>query len=348
MNRKLFIFITVITLCLPLTITVAEKVPTLATKSMTALKAVSEATAPAAINCQTGEVASPVYSGQFQSIDIPLAVEPNQIFPVTVKIKNIGNTSWFSSDSGCPGQSPTYLGTTRNQDRDSIFHAPIVLGDTKWLQANRIKMKTPRVDPGETAEFSFAALAPAENGIYREYFSPIVEGKVWIKDQAEFKFDIKVGQPVENDKVLKYTRDMMMSMNLTDPKFTGEKKIIVSLSSQRMTLKLGEVTLKTFPVSTGAPKHPTPVGSTKIISKQEVRVAGSVPHYIMPKFLQFRKGGFGIHALPSLANDHGVYWREALNHIGSPRSHGCIRLLPEDANFTYDFAEVGTTVQVVW
>jgi lipoprotein-anchoring transpeptidase ErfK/SrfK len=139
-----------------------------------------------------------------------------------------------------------------------------------------------------------------------------------------------------------------MSMNLTDPKFNGEKKIIVSLSSQKMQLKLGQITVKTFPVSTGTNTHPTPVGTTKISLKQNVRVAGSSPHYIMPLFMQFRKGGYGIHALPSLGNDHGVYWREALNHIGTRRSHGCIRLLPADAEFAYSFADVGTEVQVVW
>jgi len=66
----------------------------------------------------------------------------------------------------------------------------------------------------------------------------------------------------------------------------------------------------------------------------------------MPKWMMFRKGGYGIHALPSLANDRGVFWREALSHIGSPRSHGCIRLLPKDAEFAYNFADVGTTVTV--
>jgi lipoprotein-anchoring transpeptidase ErfK/SrfK len=176
----------------------------------------------------------------------------------------------------------------------------------------------------------------------------VVEGKSWLRNQAEFKFDLRVGEAGQDEKILQYTRDILMSLNLTDPQFSGKKSIQVDLSSQRMYLKLGDITLKTFPVSTGKAKTPTPVGTTKITLKQEVRVAGGWPHYIMPKFMQFRKGGYGIHALPSLGNDRGVYWREALSHIGSPRSHGCIRLLPEDAEFAYNFAEVGTEVKVVW
>ncbi len=139
-----------------------------------------------------------------------------------------------------------------------------------------------------------------------------------------------------------------MSINITDPKFIGNKKIIIDISEQRMYLKLGAMTLKSFPISTGTTRTPTPIGTTSIHFKQEVRVAHSSPHYIMPKFMQFRSGGYGIHALPSLANDRGVFWREALNHIGTRRSHGCVRLLPNDANFTYDFADVGMPVQVVW
>ncbi len=347
-NKNLLFSLVVLSLCLPLSALAAEKIPTPATKSRAALELINKAVSQITISCAFDEVKAPVYSGQLMSIDVPATSEPNQIFAVSAKIKNTGNVPWFSSGSGCPGQSMTFLGTTRNDDRSSIFHAPLVFGETKWIQANRISMKTPRVDPGEIAEFSFIGHAPLEPGIYREYFAPVVEGKTWIKDGAEFKFDIKVGQPAENEKILNYTRDIMMSLNLTDPKFSGEKKIVVDLSSQRMYLKLGDITLKTFPVSTGTNSHPTPVGTTKISFKQNVRVAGSSPHYIMPLFMQFRKGGYGIHALPSLANDRGVYWREALNHIGTRRSHGCIRLLPADAEFAYGFAEVGTEVQVVW
>ncbi|MCC7432467.1 L,D-transpeptidase family protein [Candidatus Peregrinibacteria bacterium] len=338
----------ILSLLLLLPIFSIAKVPSIGTKSKTALNTLSKIVDKVTVNCNVEPIAEPVYAGRLLSIDVPTAVDPNQLFNSTIKVVNTGNTPWFSIGSGCPGQSPTFLGTTREKDRASIFHAPMIFGDTKWYQSNRIKMKTPRVDPGETAEFIFASHAPSEPGIYREYFAPVIEGKAWLTDEAEFGFDIKVGQPEEDENVLKYTREIPVSLNLTDPKFSGDKKILVDLSEQKMHLKLGDLTIKTFTVSSGKPKTPTPVGTTKIQFKQEVRVAGSYPHYIMPKFMQFRAGGYGIHALPSLANDRGVFWREALNHIGSPRSHGCIRLLPEDANFTYDFADVGTEVKVVW
>ena len=109
---------------------------------------------------------------------------------------------------------------------------------------------------------------------------------------------------------------------------------------------LDNLSIAEFRVSSGAAKTPTPVGETSITLKQETRIGGKSPHYIMPKFMWFRTGGYGFHALPSLKTDGGFFWTEARNHIGIPVSHGCIRLLPEDADFLYDFADIGTRVKV--
>lgn len=300
------------------------------------------------ISCNIDPQEKPIYSGRLTSIDAPQQVQPNELFNITVKIQNTGNMPWLGTSSGCSNVlNPVYLGTTRDQDRVSAFHAPAVFGNTSWLGANRIKMKTGRVNPGELAEFTFVAHAPVDPGIYREYFAPVVEGKTWVKEDAELSFDIKVGEPQVSEDIYNITKDIPASLNLIDPKF-GDKSINVDLSEQKMYIKLGDVVIKSFRVSTGKAATPTPSGNFSIQFKQEVRVASSKPHYIMPKFMQFKKGGYGIHALPSLANDRGVFWREALNHIGSPRSHGCIRLLPEDAEFTFNFADVGTPVKVAW
>lgn len=298
--------------------------------------------------CAITPVDKPIYSAQLVSTAAPDHVAANQLFDVVIKYRNTGNQPWFGSDSVCQGQSTTYLGTARQLDRDSVIQAPAVFGDTKWISGSRIKMNGTRVNPGEIAEFSFVGHAPLQTGIYREYFAPVAEGKAWMNNSSDATFDLKVGDPVEDESVLQFTRQIFQSINLLDPSFYGQKKIEVDLSQQRMTLSIGEIPIKIFPVSTGTAMHPTPPGDYHIQFKQNVRVAGSVPHYIMPLFMQFRGGGYGIHALPSLANDHGVFWTEALNHIGSPRSHGCIRLLPADAVFAYNFADVGTEMKVIW
>ncbi len=296
--------------------------------------------------CAVTPVEAPIYSAQLVSTAAPDRVASNQLFEVKIRYRNTGNQPWFGTDSICPGQSTTYLGTARQQDRTSVMHAPAIFGDTKWLSGNRIRMINSRVNPGEIAEFSFIGHAPVQEGIYREYFAPVTEGKAWMNGPSDASFDLKVGEIVEDENILQFTRGLDQSVNLQDPSFYGAKKIEVDLSRQEMTLSIGDMPIKLFRVSSGAPAHPTPTGDYKIQFKQTVRVAGSYPHYIMPLFMQFRKGGFGIHALPSLANDHGVFWTEAYNHIGSPRSHGCIRLLPDDADFTFKFADVGTEMKV--
>jgi len=300
------------------------------------------------IDCHVDRNDKPVYAGEFESIQYPGPLQPGELFNVKVLIKNTGNMPWFSAKSGCPGQLPiVYLGTTHDQDRSSQFMAPGIFGDTGWYSNNRIFLNTPRVNPGQNAEFSFIGYAPSAPGIYREYFAPVVEGITWIKDKAEFYTDITIGSPNPDQEVLGFTSQLGQSINLLDPKFFGDKKIHVDLSQQKMQLIVNNQPIITYPVSTGKPSTPTPVGTTKISLKQDVRVTGEVPHYIMPQFMMFRKGGYGIHALPSLANDRGVFWNEALNHIGEARSHGCIRLLPDDALVAYAFADVGTTVEVV-
>lgn len=299
------------------------------------------------VNCQVDRTDNPFYNAKFLSIQMPSAVEPDQLFEVKVRMQNTGNTAWFSRVSECSNVNYTYLGTDREKDRNSPFHAAAVFGKTGWFQGNRINMTTLRANPGEIAEFNFTAKAPSQAGLYREYFSPVIENTSWISPGAEVTFDLKVGNPTMNEETLKITRDLGISINLADPKFEGEKKLLVDISEQRLYIQLGGQTIKVFPVSSGTSRTPTPYGTTKITLKQEVRVASAAPHYIMPKFMMFRAGGYGFHALPSLANDRGVFWREALNHIGTRRSHGCIRLLPEHANFAFAFTDVGTTVQVI-
>ncbi|MGE5251028.1 MAG: L,D-transpeptidase, partial [Bacteroidota bacterium] len=40
---------------------------------------------------------------------------------------------------------------------------------------------------------------------------------------------------------------------------------------------------------------------------------------------------------------HGTYWH---NNFGTPMSHGCVNLRIEDSKWLYNFASVGTTVNV--
>jgi lipoprotein-anchoring transpeptidase ErfK/SrfK len=40
---------------------------------------------------------------------------------------------------------------------------------------------------------------------------------------------------------------------------------------------------------------------------------------------------------------HGTYWH---NNFGTPMSHGCINLKTKDAGWLFDYAKVGTVVNI--
>ncbi len=313
-------------------------------------QSVNQPVSSAEVSCSFASVGKPDFQGKFLAIKKPGFVEPGQVFTMQVFMQNTGNVPWFSEDSGCNSMTVVHLGTEKERDRISSFYTVEKNPDTgslnTWISGSRVKMDNKRVSPLNAASFTITAKAPTTPGVYREYYAPVAEGVTWMGGDALFSVDINVGNATldqETENLLKYVQ---VSGNLSNLKLEGGKNIVVDLSEQRMYINIGKTTIRTFPVSTGSYLHPTPTGTTKILLKQTVRVASSSPHYIMPLFMEFRAGGYGIHALPSLANDRGVFWREALNHIGTPKSHGCIRLLPQDAQYVWDFTDVGTPVTV--
>ena len=129
----------------------------------------------------------------------------------------------------------------------------------------------------------------------------------------------------------------------------GRKSIILDLRTQRaLTIEKG-VVIAEYRISSGAAYTPTPVGKFEIHRKQELRVSNLETPYRMPYYMAFTKSeSHGLHALPYLGGNatSSHYWQEALTHIGTPVSHGCVRFLPEDAAKLYEWAEVGTEVYI--
>lgn len=291
-----------------------------------------------------GEVA---HDAEVVAVRRQLRVETGEVFRVKVFLKNTGNMPWLSDESSCAGPR-MYLGTEKERDRESVFYSPELEGidDTNWKGANRIGMDQLRVNPGEIASFTFWSQAPNEPDMIVEYFAPVLSGVQWI-DNAEVSFELLVGDtgeaPVEMRKRLSYAFE---SGSVMDINLNGERSILVDLSEQVMYVKLDEDIIRSFRVSTGAWATPTPIGTTYISLKQELRVGSKAPHYIMPYFQMFRAGGYGLHALPSLGNDGGWFWTEAVSHLGIPVSHGCIRIGDDNAIWLYGFTEIGDKVVV--
>jgi len=292
------------------------------------------------------EEVTPEYKATLIDVRKKFKVETDEIFKIQVLLRNDSNVSWHSKNSE-DGGSKIYLATDKSPNHASVLYdSKVDKKNNGWFTNNRVKLDQKEVLPGEIGSFTFWAKAPNDPDLIKEYFTPVVDEYTWLTE-ASFSIEVMVGDTGESFSTIK-KRIMFfpesgsaMTVNLN-----GEKEYLVDLSDQTMTFKLDGKIIREFKVSTGAAKTPTPVGNHKIMMKQEVRVGSKPPHYVMPKFMMFKSGGYALHALPSLKHDGGVFWTEARSHIGRPVSHGCIRMLPEDADLAYEITDIGTKVTV--
>lgn len=119
---------------------------------------------------------------------------------------------------------------------------------------------------------------------------------------------------------------------------SGEKRIEVNLSEQRLYMKEGDRIVGSFLISSGK-WIPTPQGEWRIWTKlRYTRMKGGSKSlgtfYDLPNvpYTMYYNQGYGI---------HGAYWH---NNFGQPMSHGCINMKPEEAGIVYNWASVGTRV----
>lgn len=286
------------------------------------------------------EVEEMIYSANVVEVKMNDEINPGDEFRVEVYVENTGNMTWYGYSSGCLDKTLVHMGTTNELDRASVF---VQSGATTgWLGDNRVKMVDDAVQPGEMATFAFSSVAPEEEGIYKEFFNLVAEDIEWFKD-FEIGVEIPVGEVTEDDK---FKAQFLKSMSANTRDLADERSLEVDLSDQSMLLKFGDQVAYSMTISSGAAATPTPTGTWHILNKQELRIGGAWPHYRMPYWQGFTSVGHGLHALPYLESDNGVFWEEALSHIGIPVSHGCLRMLPDDSITVYEFGEVGMELYI--
>ena len=114
-----------------------------------------------------------------------------------------------------------------------------------------------------------------------------------------------------------------------------ERWIDVNLSEQVLTAYEGRTPVRTTLVSTGLSGTPTPVGQFRIWIKFRYDDMAGADYYIedVPYVMYFH-GGYGL---------HGVTWH---GNFGHPMSHGCVNLPTSEAEWLFNWADVGTLVNV--
>lgn len=115
----------------------------------------------------------------------------------------------------------------------------------------------------------------------------------------------------------------------------GDKWIDVNLSSQSLVAYEGSTPVYWVTVSTGLPGTPTVTGQYRIYVKYVSQLMYG-PGYYLPDvpYVMYFYLGYGI---------HGTYWH---NNFGHPMSHGCVNTPTPDARWLFEWAPVGTLVNV--
>lgn len=135
-------------------------------------------------------------------------------------------------------------------------------------------------------------------------------------------------------------RDAMLELPVVP-----EKRIVISISEQRMWVYHQGNLQWDFIVSSGIPSSPTLPGIFQIQS-HEINAYASIWDLYMPHFMGIYKATpdlmNGIHGLPLLSSGARL-WADVL---GQPASFGCIILDLQAAAQLYDWAEEGVVVEI--
>jgi len=109
----------------------------------------------------------------------------------------------------------------------------------------------------------------------------------------------------------------------------GPLQIIISIADQRISVYDNGALIARSSVSTGIPRHPTPLGIFSVISKQRWHRSNLYSAAPMPYMQRITWSGIALHAgiLP-----------------GHPASHGCIRLKYDFATRLWHLTKRGTRV----
>jgi lipoprotein-anchoring transpeptidase ErfK/SrfK len=127
--------------------------------------------------------------------------------------------------------------------------------------------------------------------------------------------------------------------------YGGAKYILVDISEQHMYVYEGDSMVYSFVASTGM-NNATRVGTFAVQSKIS-NAYGSTWNIWMPSWLGiYWAGGLenGIHALPILPSG-AILWE---GYLGRPISYGCVVLGTYEAGLLYDWAQIGTPVEIRW
>ena len=115
---------------------------------------------------------------------------------------------------------------------------------------------------------------------------------------------------------------VVLTMLSAAPAYAAVVEARIDLSEQRMRVYQNGFLRYTWPVSTARRGYVTPTGTYRPQRLEKMWYSRKYHMSPMPHSIFFR-GGYAIHGT------------NAVKHLGSPASHGCVRLLPANAATLY-------------
>lgn len=123
------------------------------------------------------------------------------------------------------------------------------------------------------------------------------------------------------------------------------KWIEVNIGARRVNAWVGDKLIFSFVASTGRPGYPTRRGTFKILDKLPVGVGNAI-NMTMPNWMGIYYAGpaeNGFHGVPTDMTTKQLIWAD---YNVRNLSYGCIVMNLADSKTLYDWAEVGTPVQI--
>ncbi len=147
----------------------------------------------------------------------------------------------------------------------------------------------------------------------------------------------KKNKPKKQVKTAKHVKNVSAPSVVHRPVKVGnnERWVDIDLSAQRAYAYVGDEMMKGFIISTGTWQHPTVTGIFHVYVKYRAADMSGPGYYLpdVPYVMYFYKD-YGL---------HGTYWH---HNFGTPMSHGCVNFSTPDSAWLYNFASLGTVVNI--
>lgn len=108
----------------------------------------------------------------------------------------------------------------------------------------------------------------------------------------------------------------------------AEVSIVIDKTTQRMTVSVNGQQRHSWPVSTGTADYSTPVGTFTPSRLARMHYSREWDNAPMPHTIFFTDAG------------HAIHGSRAISYLGTPASHGCVRLAPRHASILFDLVMV--------